>query len=119
PPQGPIIGIDLGTTYSCAAFVKNGRPFVIPSREGYNTVPSIVAVNNRNKLVIGHPAKSQMLTNPRQTVYGSKRLIGRPFHSTVVSEIKDRFAYDIVEGDRGESAVRLGGRVFSLQELSA
>ncbi|MFN7134265.1 MAG: Hsp70 family protein, partial [Myxococcales bacterium] len=118
-PSGPMIGIDLGTTYSCAAYVKNGRPFVIPSREGYNTVPSIVAVSNRNKILIGHPAKGQMLTNPRQTVYGSKRLVGRPFNSTIVRQIKDRFAYEIIEGPRGESAVRLGGRAFSLQELSA
>src|SRR5205807_2865064 len=60
----PMIGIDLGTTNSAAAVVKDGKPFVIPSREGYNTIPSIVALNEKGKLIVGHPAKSQLLINP-------------------------------------------------------
>ncbi len=116
---GPVIGIDLGTTNSCAAYVRNNKPGVLPSREGHNTVPSILALNTRGKLVVGHPAKGQMLTNPRQTVYGAKRLVGRPYESPLVREIKDRFAYEIAPGDNGEAAVKLGDRIYSLQQISA
>jgi len=115
----PIIGIDLGTTNSCCAVVKDGKPFVIPSREGHNTVPSVVALNHKGKLLVGHPAKAQMLTNPAQTIYGSKRLVGRPFASPIVSQIKDRFHYDIVEGPQGDCAVRLGDMTFTLQEIAS
>ncbi|MFN0061738.1 MAG: TIGR02266 family protein [Myxococcaceae bacterium] len=116
---GPVIGIDLGTTNSCAGFVQKGKPRVLPSREGHNTVPSIIALNSRGKLVIGHPAKGQMLTNPRQTVYGAKRLVGRDFDSPVVQQMKDRFAYEVASGAQGEAAVKLGDRTYSLQQISA
>jgi molecular chaperone DnaK len=116
---GPIIGIDLGTTNSCAGYVRNGKPSVLFSREGYNTVPSILALNARGKLVVGHPAKGQMLTNPRLTVYGAKRLMGRAYESPIVRQIKDRFAYEIAPGEHGEAAVKLGDRVYSLQQISA
>lgn len=116
---GPIIGIDLGTTNSCAAFVKAGRPQVLNSREGYNTVPSILALNARGKLVVGHPAKGQMLTNPRLTVYGAKRLVGRAFDSPVVQQIKDRFHYEVCAAENGDAAVRLGDKVYTLQQVAA
>ncbi len=121
PPlrTGPIIGIDLGTTNSCAAFVRNGRPAVLPSREGYNTVPSIIALNTRGKLVVGHPAKGQMLTNPQQTVSGAKRLVGRAYDSPQVQLFKHRFHYEIAEGANGEAAVKLGDRIYSLQQIAA
>jgi molecular chaperone DnaK len=118
-PSRAIIGIDLGTTNSCAAFVKDGKPYVIPSREGYNTVPSIVALNSRSRLVVGHLAKAQLLTNPRQTVWGAKRLVGRAFDSPVVQEIKSKFAYEIVEGPEGLAAVRLGDETLTLEQVSA
>jgi molecular chaperone DnaK len=116
---GPIIGIDLGTTNSCAAYVRGGKPAILHSREGHNTVPSILALNARGKLVVGHPAKGQMLTNPRQTVYGAKRLVGRAYDSPLVQQIRDRFAYEIAPGDNGEAAVKLGDRVYTLQQISA
>ncbi len=116
---GVVIGIDLGTTNSCAAYVRNGKPGVLPSREGHNTVPSIIAVNTRGKLVVGHPAKGQMLTNPRQTVYGAKRLVGRPFASPVVEQIKDRFHYEIAASENGDAGVKLGEHVYTLQQISA
>jgi molecular chaperone DnaK len=119
PRTGPVIGIDLGTTNSCAAFVRGNKPGVLPSREGHNTVPSILAFNQRGKLVVGHPAKGQMLTNPRQTVYGAKRLVGRPYASPIVGQIKGRFHYEIAAGQSGEAAVRLGDRIYSLQQISA
>jgi molecular chaperone DnaK len=114
-----IIGIDLGTTNSCAAVVKDGRPYVIPSREGHNTVPSVVALNARNKIVVGHLARAQLLTNPRATVYGAKRLVGRPFESDVVQEIRSKFAYEIVPDPNGLAAVRLGPETLSLEQISA
>jgi len=121
PParQGPMIGIDLGTTNSCAAVVRDRKPFVIPSREGYNTIPSIVALSEKGKLIVGHPAKSQLLINPRNTVVGAKRLIGRPYGSQAVTDLAGRFAYQVVAGEKGEAAVKLGDRVFSLQKISA
>jgi len=127
-PSGPpklgkksaaIIGIDLGTTNSCAAVVKDGRPYVIPSREGYNVVPSVVALNARYRVVVGHQAKAQLLTNPRATVYGAKRLMGRPFDSSVVDEIRAKFPYEIVSDDDGFAAVRLGPETLSLEQVSA
>jgi molecular chaperone DnaK len=117
--KGPMIGIDLGTTNSAAAVVKDGKPFVIPSREGYNTSPSIVAINDKGKFIVGHPAKGQLLINPKNTVYGAKRLVGRLFTSTVVSDLMGRFPYQIVSGPRGEAAVQLGDKQFSLQQISA
>jgi molecular chaperone DnaK len=117
--SGPIIGIDLGTTNSCAAVVKDGKPFVIPSREGYNTIPSVVALSDKGKLMVGHPARSQLLINPRNTVYGAKRLIGRQFKSSVVTDLLGRFSYEIVSGPRGEAAVKMADQVFSLQKISS
>jgi molecular chaperone DnaK len=114
-----IVGIDLGTTNSCAAVVKDGRPYVIPSREGHNTVPSIVALNSRHKIVVGHLAKAQLLTNPKATVHGAKRLVGRPFESEVVQEIRSKFAYEIVPDANGLAAVRLGPETLSLEQVSA
>ncbi|TMA16518.1 MAG: TIGR02266 family protein [Deltaproteobacteria bacterium] len=118
-PTGPVIGIDLGTTNSCAAVVKDGKPFVIPSREGYNTIPSVVALSDKGKLMVGHPARSQLLINPRNTVYGAKRLIGRQFKSPVVTDLLGRFSYEIVSGPRGEAAVKMADQVFSLQKISS
>ena len=117
--KGPIIGIDLGTTNSCAAVVKDGKAFIIPSREGYNTIPSVVAVSDKGKLLVGHPARGQMLINPKNTVYGAKRLVGRQFKSPVVNDLVGRFAYEIASGPRGEAAVKLGGQIYSLQKISS
>jgi molecular chaperone DnaK len=116
---GPIIGIDLGTTNSAAAFVKAGKPYIIPSREGYSTIPSMVALTDKGTLVVGHAAKGRMLVDPRNTVHGAKRLIGRQFKSPVVADLAGRFTYPIVPGPRGEAAVKLGDKTYSLQKISA
>ena len=118
-PSRFVIGIDLGTTNSCAAVVRAGKPYVVPSREGHNIVPSVVALNVRNQIVVGHAARTQLLVNPRNTVYGSKRLIGRPFDSQAVQEIKSKFAYEIVADAEGLSAVRLGPETLSLEQIAA
>jgi molecular chaperone DnaK len=114
-----VIGIDLGTTHSCAAVVINDKPQVIPSRKGYRTIPSIVAYTDEGRLLVGHPAKAQMELNPKNTVYGSKRLVGRPYSSPAVQQMKDRFHYEIIQGPRNEAAVRIVRRNFSLQQVAA
>ncbi len=117
--KGRIIGIDLGTTNSAAAVVKEGKAFIIPSREGYSTIPSVVALNDKGKMMVGHQARGQLLINPRSTVYGFKRLVGRQFNSPVVSDLVGRFSYEIAAGLRGEASVKLGDNIFSLQKISS
>ena len=117
--KGRIIGIDLGTTNSAAAVVKEGKPFIIPSREGYNTIPSVVALNERGNIIVGHQAKGQLLINPKSTVYGFKRLVGRQFRSPVVTDLLSRFSYEIAQGLRGEASVKLGDKIYSLQKISS
>ncbi|HEX9290387.1 MAG TPA: TIGR02266 family protein [Anaeromyxobacteraceae bacterium] len=120
PPKSKrIIGIDLGTTNSCAAIAEGAKARVLASRQGYTTIPSIVAYDAQGRLLVGQPAKAQMVINPKNTVYGSKRLVGRPFASPTVQACRDRFHYEIVEGPGGTAAVRFAGRVFSLQQVAA
>jgi molecular chaperone DnaK len=117
--KGRVVGIDLGTTNSCVAAVNGSRAEVLASRQGHRTLPSVVAFDAQGRLLVGHPAKAQMVVNPRNTVYGSKRLVGRPFASPTVQACRDRFHYEIVSGEGGEAAVRFAGRDFSLQQVSA
>ena len=117
--KGRIIGIDLGTTNSAAAVVKEGKPFIIPSREGYSTIPSVVALNDKGNIIVGHQAKGQLLINPKTTVAGFKRLVGRQYRSPVVSDLVGRFSYEIAEGLRGEASVKLGDKIYSLQKISS
>jgi len=114
-----VIGIDLGTSNSCAAVVRNGKPYVIPSREGYNVVPSMVALNQRNRIVVGQNAKGQLLFNPQHTVYGAKRLVGRAFDSPQVKGMLDKFQYQVVCGEDGLCAVRLGPVTLSMEQVQA
>jgi molecular chaperone DnaK len=116
---GPIIGIDLGTTNSCVAIVSNGKPQILRSKDGYNTLPSIVALNQQNKLLVGHRARSQQVLNPTQTVVGAKRLVGRDFDNPTVEQVRERFHYQIVAGKNGKAAVRFGDRILALEEVQA
>jgi uncharacterized protein (TIGR02266 family) len=115
--KGPVIGIDLGTTNSCVAVVVNNKPLVLRSREGYNTIPSVVSLSSQGKLLVSHRAKSQVLLRPEQTIYGAKRLVGRPFDSAVVNQVRERFHYEIISDSRGRAAVRMGEHVLSLEEV--
>ncbi len=114
-----IIGIDLGTTNTVVATVRNRVPRIVPTDKGNLILPSVVALSPRGDLVVGGVAKDQVVTNPKNTVYGAKRLIGRKYDSAVVQELKSYFTYEIVAGPDGDAAVSLGGRVYSLPELSA
>ncbi|MFB1480283.1 TIGR02266 family protein [Corallococcus sp. RDP092CA] len=122
PPQtlsgtGAVIGIDLGTTNSCVALLSNGRPIVLRSREGYNTIPSVISLSAQNKLLVSHRAKNQLVLRPTQTIYGAKRLVGRPYESAVVKQVRERFHYEITPDAAGRAAVRLGNDVLSLEEV--
>ena len=114
-----ILGIDLGTTNSCVAHVRNHVAKMVPTDRGNLTLPSVVALSPKGELLVGGVAKDQMLVNPKNTIYGAKRLIGRSFKSRIVQELRGHFTYDIVEGPAGEAAVRLGDKVYTLPEISS
>ncbi len=117
--EKPILGIDLGTTNTCVAHVRNRIPRVVPTDKGSLILPSVVALGQKGDFLVGGVAKDQMVTNPTNTIYGAKRLIGRKFHSKVVQELRSYYSYEIVEGPQGEAAVSLGGQVRTLPEISA
>ena len=114
-----LLGIDLGTTNTCVAYVRNKVARVVPSDKGSLILPSVVAVSEKGDLLVGQVAKDQMVVNPRNTIYGAKRLIGRQYNSKIVQDIKHYFSYEIVEGQNGEAAVVLAGKVYSLPQISA
>ena len=114
-----LLGIDLGTTNTCVAYVRNKVARVVPSDKGSLILPSVVAMSEKGDLLVGNVAKDQMVVNPRNTIYGAKRLIGRKYNSKVVQDIKHYFSYEIVEGPNGEAAVVLAGKVYSLPQISA
>ena len=118
-PDSPIVGIDLGTTYSCVATVRDGKPIIITNQKGYRNTPSIIAYDEKGQLLVGHEAKAQLELNPKNTVFGFKRLIGRPFSSIAVQQMMARFPYNIIPGPNHEAAVRLAGRDLSFQQVSA
>ena len=117
--KGRIVGIDLGTTNTLVASVKNRVPRIVPTDKGTLILPSVVSLSPRGDLVVGGVARDQIVTNPRNTIYGAKRLIGRKFDSRVVQALKSYYSYEIVAGEDGDAAVSLGGRVYSLPEISA
>jgi molecular chaperone DnaK len=114
-----VIGIDLGTTNSCVAIVENGTPVVIPNRGGYKTTPSMVAVTEAGKRLVGHIAKRQAITNAENTVYAAKRLIGRKWNSPQVKNAVATSSYRIVEGPHNDVRIVLRDKEFSVPEVSA
>jgi molecular chaperone DnaK len=114
-----ILGIDLGTTNTCVAHVRNRVPRVVPTDKGSLVLPSVVALSEKGGFLVGGVAKDQMVTNPKNTIYGAKRLIGRKFNSKVVQELRSYYSYDIVEGPSGEAAVSLGDEIRTLPQISA
>jgi len=114
-----VIGIDLGTTNSCVAIVEDGTPIVIPNRGGYKTTPSMVAIAENGKRLVGHIAKRQAITNAENTVYAAKRLIGRRWNSAAVRSSLETMPYRIVEGPHNDVRIMLRDQVFSIPEISA
>ena len=114
-----VIGIDLGTTNSCVAIVENGVPTVIPNRGGYKTTPSMVAVTEAGKRLVGHIAKRQAITNAENTVYAAKRLIGRKWNSPQVKNARATSSYRIVQGPHTDVRIVLRDKEYSVSEISA
>jgi molecular chaperone DnaK len=114
-----VIGIDLGTTNSCIAIMDGKEPKVIENAEGARTTPSIVAFSSDGERLVGQPAKRQAVTNPENTVFAVKRLIGRRFDDPVTAKDKDLVPYKIVKGDNGDAWVEAGGAKQSPSQISA
>ncbi|HZC15926.1 MAG TPA: molecular chaperone DnaK [Caulobacteraceae bacterium] len=114
-----IIGIDLGTTNSCVAIMDGKAPKVIENAEGVRTTPSVVAIMDDGERLVGQPAKRQAVTNPTNTFFAIKRLIGRKFDDPVVAKDKGMVPYEIVKGPNGDAWVRAHGKDYSPQQISA
>jgi len=114
-----IIGIDLGTTNSCVAILEGGAPRVIENSEGMRTTPSIVAFTNDGEVVVGQPAKRQAVTNPKNTLFAVKRLIGRKFAEEMVQKDIKMVPYRIVAADNGDAWIDVNGRKMAPPEVSA
>ncbi|MBN2886745.1 MAG: molecular chaperone DnaK [Chromatiaceae bacterium] len=117
--MGKIIGIDLGTTNSCVAVMEGDNVKVIENAEGDRTTPSIIAYTNDGEVLVGQSAKRQAVTNPRNTLFAIKRLIGRRFEDSVVGKDKDMVPYTIVKADNGDAWVEVNGKKMAPPEISA
>ncbi len=114
-----VIGIDLGTTNSCVAVMEGGKPRVLENAEGMNTTPSIVAFTADDEKLVGLPAKRQAVTNPLNTFFAIKRLIGRRYDDPMVEKDKNLVPYKIVKGPNGDAWVEAHGKQYSPQQISA
>jgi molecular chaperone DnaK len=117
--MGKVIGIDLGTTNSCVAVMEGGTPKVIENSEGDRTTPSIVAFSKDDQVLVGQSAKRQAVTNPANTLFAVKRLIGRRFKDEVVQRDIDMVSYKIVEAENGDAWVEANGKKMAPPEISA
>lgn len=114
-----IIGIDLGTTNSVIAYMAGGKPVVIPSAQGSNLIPSVVAVDDKGNELVGTPAKNQSVVNPKSTIYSVKRLIGRRWDDHDIEKDKKNLPFDMQKSDNGGLEVKMGDKWYSPQEISA
>jgi molecular chaperone DnaK len=114
-----VIGIDLGTTNSCVAVMEGGKPKVIENAEGARTTPSVVAFTKDGERLIGQPAKRQAVTNPDNTIFAVKRLIGRRFDDPITKKDTELVPYHIVKGANGDAWVQAGGKDYSPSQISA
>ncbi len=114
-----VIGIDLGTFNSCVAVVESGTPVVIANRGGYKVTPSMVAVTEGGKRLVGHIAKRQAVTNAENTVFACKRLIGRKWDTPQVKNAIQTCPFHIVEGPHGDCRIKMRDKVYSIPEVSA
>jgi molecular chaperone DnaK len=117
--QPRAIGIDLGTTNSCAAVMDGARPRVITYKGGGSTIPSVFAIDEKGNQLVGIDAKRQAQLNPSNTVMASKRLIGRNFHSKTIDQVKQVFTYEMLEGENNEVLIKVKGEIFTLEQISA
>ncbi|OGQ89880.1 MAG: hypothetical protein A2289_24210 [Deltaproteobacteria bacterium RIFOXYA12_FULL_58_15] len=117
--DGPIVGIDLGTTNSCVAVVRDGVPVVITTQQGYETVPSVIYLSEDHQIVVGHAALQKMVLEPQRCVYGSKRFIGRRFASKEVRTFGHFFHYDLAPAKSGLVAAKVGTALIPLELVAA
>jgi molecular chaperone DnaK len=117
--MGKAIGIDLGTTNSVVAVVQGGEPVVIPNQEGTRTTPSVVAFTDKGERLVGQIAKRQAITNPENTIFSIKRLMGRRVSTKEVKHAKERLPYTISEASNGDAHVEIKGKNYSPPEISA
>ena len=117
--MGKIIGIDLGTTNSCVAIMEGGTPNVIANSEGSRTTPSVVAATESGERLVGQVARRQAVTNPKNTIFAVKRLIGRKYEAEEVARAKKVLPYEITKADNGDAWVKLKSESKSPQEISA
>jgi len=117
--MGKVIGIDLGTTNSCVAIMSGGDPVVIANAEGSRTTPSVVAITDKGERLVGQIAKRQAITNPENTIYSIKRLMGRKYNSRQVQDAIKRLPYKIIEASNGDAHVEIRGKRYSPAEVSA
>jgi len=117
--MGKVIGIDLGTTNSCVALFENGEPQIISNSEGSRTTPSVVGFTESGEKLVGQIAKRQAVTNPEQTIFAVKRLIGRKFERTEVKEFAEVAPFAVDAAENGDTRVTVGDRAYSPQEISA
>ncbi len=117
--MGKVIGIDLGTTNSCVSIMSGGEPVVIANAEGARTTPSVVAITEKGERLVGQIAKRQAITNPENTIFSVKRLMGRKFRSQQAQDATKRLPYKVTEGDNGDAYVELRGKRYSPPEISA
>tara|TARA_R110001592_G_scaffold20926_6_gene84594 strand:+ start:1166 stop:3124 length:1959 start_codon:yes stop_codon:yes gene_type:complete len=114
-----VIGIDLGTTNSCVAVMDGKEPRVIENAEGSRTTPSMIAFTKDGERLVGQPAKRQAVTNPTNTLYAIKRLIGRPYEDKQVQEMKANAPFNIIKGDNGDAWVEVDGEKYAPSQISA
>jgi len=117
--MGKTIGIDLGTTNSVVAVVQGGEPVVIPNQEGSRTTPSVVAFTEKGERLVGQIAKRQSITNPENTIFSIKRLMGRKYNTPEGEHARKRLPYKIVEASNGDAHVEIRGKRYSPPEISA
>ena len=117
--MGKVIGIDLGTTNSCVSVMEGGEAKVITNAEGGRTTPSMVAFTESGERLVGQLAKRQAVTNPDQTIFAVKRLIGRKFDAPQVQQMMQKVSYKIVKAKNGDAWVEIKGKEYSPAEISA
>ncbi|MGB4692346.1 MAG: molecular chaperone DnaK [Atribacterales bacterium] len=114
-----VIGIDLGTTNSVAAYLEGGQAVIIPNKEGSRLTPSVVAFTKNGEILVGQLARRQAITNPKNTIYSIKRLMGRRYDDPEVERARKVLPYEIVPGEHGEACIKVGDRVYTPPEISA
>src|SRR6202030_1387799 len=114
-----VIGIDLGTTFSCVAVMEGGKAKVIENPEGARTTPSVVAFASSGEVLVGQPARRQAITNPENTIFAIKRLIGRGHDDPMVENHKSLVPYRVIRGDNGDAWVEARGKRYSPSQISA